>query len=136
MSNNRQRYKKKDTQYVVAVQLDLDTGGFTYTKWGGQQQCKPGDWIVDNNGEIYTVDSDVFTQTYRGIGQGKFVKTTPVWAELASQSGILKTKEGKSHFNAGDYLVFNNQDGTDGYCMSAETFNAMYELDNAPEAPL
>src|SRR5215831_2695516 len=43
----RRRYKKKPTAFVTAVQLDLDTEGFTYNKWGGKQVCKRGDWLVD-----------------------------------------------------------------------------------------
>ena len=49
--SRRERYVKKHTQFVVAVELDLDTAGFTYQKWGGTQTCKPGDWIVNNDGD-------------------------------------------------------------------------------------
>jgi len=58
------------------------------------------------------------------------VKTAPVWAEQAKAPGAVKTKEGQSHYEAGDYLVFNNEDGSDGYCMSASKFEAMYEADH------
>ncbi len=74
--NHRHRYRKKSDSYVIAVQLDLDTDGFTYRKWGGEQRCKIGDWIVDNRGDIYTVDGEVFARTYRSkkwtpvVGQG------------------------------------------------------------------
>ncbi|MCP5004175.1 MAG: hypothetical protein GY941_09585, partial [Planctomycetes bacterium] len=40
------RYRKKATANVIAVRLELDTDGFTYRKWGGEQFCKAGDWIV------------------------------------------------------------------------------------------
>jgi hypothetical protein len=56
------------------------------------------------------------------------VKTTPVWAERATQPGRVATKEGQSHYSAGDYLVSNNEDGTDAYCIAAAKFEAMYEL--------
>ncbi len=79
---------------MVAVELDLDTDGFSYRKWGAQQRCKRGDWLVDNGGDIYTVDRDVFANTYRNVGAGKYVKTTPVWAEVAAQAGSVVTKEG------------------------------------------
>ena len=125
----RQRYRKKADQFVIAVRLDLDTEGFTYSKWGAEQRCKRGDWLVDNEGDVYTVDSDVFTRTYRKVDRGKYVKTTAVWAEVAEKSGSVTTKEGESHYQAGDYLVYNNEDGTDAYCMSAAKFEAMYELD-------
>ncbi|HSB80345.1 MAG TPA: hypothetical protein VLM91_16310 [Candidatus Methylomirabilis sp.] len=126
----RRRYRKKADRFVVAVQLDLDTDGFIYRKWGAEQRCKRGDWLVDNEGDIYSVDSQVFAKTYRKVGPGRYVKTTPVWAEVATGSGSVVTKEGRSHYTAGDYLVSNNQDGTDAYCMSAARFVSMYEPDD------
>ena len=42
----------------------------------------------------------------------------------------MTTKEGQSRYGSGDYLVFNNEGGTDGYCMSAAKFEAMYERDD------
>lgn len=125
----RRRYRKKVDQFVVAVRFDLDTGGFTYRKWGAEQRCKRGDWLVDNGGDIYTVDGEVFARTYRSVGDGKYVKTTPIWAEVASESGSVITKEGESHYKAGDYLVYNNEEGTDAYCISTVKFESMYELD-------
>lgn len=55
------------------------------------------------------------------------MKSAPIWAEVATTSGSVVTKEGESHYNAGDYVVFNNEDGTDVYCTSKENFEAMYE---------
>jgi hypothetical protein len=127
---SRKRYRKRDNQYVVAVQLKLDTNGFTYRKWGAEQRCKPGDWMVDNGGDIYTVDEKVFIDTYEQIDPGRYKKTNPIWAELASEAGVVETKEGQSHYQAGDYLVSNKEDGTDAYCISADKFEAMYELDD------
>jgi hypothetical protein len=126
---SRRRYRKKADQFVVAVQLDSDTDGFTYRKWGADQRCKRGDWLVDNEGNIYTVDRESFAKTYRKTRPGAYVKTTPVWAEIATESGRVVTKEGRSHYKVGDYLVSNNVDGTDVYCMSASKFESMYELD-------
>ena len=126
---NRRRYRKKPDQFVVAVQLALETDGFTYRKWGDRQRCKKDDWLVDNNGDIYTVDVDVFARTYRQTGPGTYVKTTPIWAEIATEEGFVTTNKGKSYYKKGDYLVSNNADGTDAYCISAEKFEAMYELD-------
>ena len=126
---HRRRYKKKADQYVIAVQLQLDTEGFTYQKWGADQRCKKGDWLLDNHGDIYTVDKEVFERTYRQVKPGYYVKSTPIWAEVASDAGSVKTKEGESHYKAGDYLVSNNEDGSDAYCISAAKFEAMYEMD-------
>ena len=72
---NRRRYRKKADQFVVAVQLDLDTDGFSYRKWGAEQRCQQGDWVVDNDGDHYTVDGEVFARTYRKLSPGIYVKT-------------------------------------------------------------
>ena len=123
------RYTKKSECAVIAVQLNLDTEGFVYQKWGGEQQCKPKDWVISNNGEVYTIDQKVFRKTYKELSPGVYVKTTPVWAEVAQKPGTVPTKEGRSHYDAGDYLVYNNEDGSDGYCMSADRFESMYKVD-------
>lgn len=123
----RRRYRKKADQFVVAVQLNLDTAGFTYQKWGGEQRCKPGDWLVDNQGDVYSVDRETFRQTYERKGPGVYVKTTAIWAEKTTEPGEVATKEGVSHYQAGDYLVSNNEDGSDAYCISAKKFEFMYE---------
>lgn len=126
---DRKRYRKRSNQFVIAVQLQLDTSGFIYTKWGAEQKCKSGDWLLDNNGDIYTVDNEVFMKTYRRIDPGKYIKITPIWAEVAAKEGSVRTKEGESFYQKGDYLVYNNEDGTDAYCISTTTFGSMYELD-------
>jgi hypothetical protein len=107
----------------------LDTDGVVYRKWGGEQRAKAGDWIVDNDGDIYTVDADVFSRTYRPTGPGTFVKTTPVWAGRATHAGSVKTKEGSTDYQAGDYLVSNSDDGSDEYAIDAAKFGNLYVLD-------
>ena len=59
----KRKYKKKPTSFVTAVRLDLDTKGFVYNKWGGEQVCKRGDWLVNNNGDTYTVSRGSFAKT-------------------------------------------------------------------------
>jgi len=127
--STRRRYRKKADQFAVAVRLDLETDGFTYIKWGAEQRCKRGDWLIDNHGDVYTVDAERFAWTYRRVKAGQYVKKTPIWAEVATKSGSVMTKEGESTYQSGDYLVFNNEDGTDAYCISAAKFKSMYELD-------
>jgi hypothetical protein len=123
----RRRYVKRAGQAVAAVQLRLDTSGFHYEKWGGTQTCKPGDWIVDNEGDVYTIDRVTFERTYRQVSRGLYSKTTAVWAEVAAEAGHVTTKEGVTHYQAGDYLVSNDDDGGDAYAISAKAFTAMYE---------
>jgi hypothetical protein len=130
----RRRYRRKPDQAVVAVQLRLDTQGFDYLKWGDTQHCKAGDWLVDNEGEVYTVDADTFARTYREVHRGAFVKTAPIWAEMAQEDGSVGTQEGRTHYRRGDYLASNHEDGSDAYAVSAEKFVAMYEPDEEPPA--
>jgi len=121
------RFRRKEQTTVVAVQLDLDTEGFTYRKWGGVQRCRPGDWLVNNQGDTYTVARETFERTYRQTSPGVYEKCAPVWAEQADGSGSIETKEGSTSYEAGDFLVFNDPEGKDGYAMKAKTFHALYE---------
>ena len=57
---------------MAAVRLALNTDGLVYQKWGGEQRAKPGDWIVDNDGDVYSVDADVFARTYRQTATGAY----------------------------------------------------------------
>lgn len=125
----RQRYRRRPGQPVVAVQLKLNTEGFKYTKWGEEQRCKANDWLVDNNGEVYTVDADSFARTYTAEGRGTYVKTGRVWAEQATEAGRVATKEGGTNYESGDWLVSNEEDGSDAYAVSAKKFEESYELD-------
>ena len=125
--SKRRKYVKRPTEFVTAVQIDLDLDGFTYRKWGGTQHCSRGDWLVNNNGDVYTVESDSFARTYRQTGPGTYIKTTPVWAEVATTAGEVTTKEGATHFDAGDYLVYNEPNAGDGYAVPKDEFIRMYE---------
>lgn len=125
----RQRYRKKAHAHVIAVQLSLETEGFTYHKWGAEQRCKQDDWLVNNEGETYTVDAESFAKSYRMTTPGIYTKSTAVWAEKTVRAGIVPTKEGESHYSRGDYIVSNDEEGSDRYCMPAARFEAKYELD-------
>ena len=128
LMSERKKYFKKASLYVTAVRLDLVTEGFTYQKWGDVQTCKPGDWLVNNQEETYTIDGETFERTYRLLSPGVYVKKAPVWAEVAGRPGKIKTKEGITHYERGDYIVFNDEMGIDGYAISKESFEEMYEL--------
>lgn len=122
----RTRYRKSEREAIVAVRLDLETEGFAYTKWGGEQYCKAGDWLVSNGGDVYTIDADSFATTYEETSPGRYVKTAPVWAEQARAAGEITTKEGSTRYEKGDYLVSNEPDGHDAYAVSREKFESMY----------
>jgi hypothetical protein len=127
--SNRRKYVRRPDRPIAAVRLSLDTDGLVYRKWGAEQRAKPGDWIVDSDGDVYTIDADAFARTYREVGTGAYVKTTPIWAERSASSGSVETKEGVTHFEAGDYVVSNNRDGSDAYAIAAAKFEALYTLD-------
>jgi len=115
---------------VIALRLALDTDGLVYRKWGAEQRARTGDWIVDSDGDVYTVDAAVFARTYSRIGPGTYVKTTPVWAERAQAAGSVTTKEGATHYQAGDYLVSNDRDGSEAYAIGAAKFESLYAQDD------
>jgi hypothetical protein len=127
---DRKRYRQRPDRLVVAVQLRLDTPGFSYRKWGSEQFCKAGDWLVDDDGDVHTVDADVFAVTYREVARGQYRKATPVWAAPARKPGSVQTLEGQTHYGQGDYVVSNDQDGTDSYAMTAQEFESIYEPDD------
>ncbi len=126
----RRRFRRRPDQAVAAVQLRLDTDGLHYRKWGHDQHAKPGDWLVDNGGDVYTVDADSFARTYRAVGLGAYVKAAPVWAEQAQAAGSVPTREGATAYAAGDWLVSNQADGRDAYAVAAEKFAQLYEPDD------
>ena len=94
---------------------------------GESPACKSGDWLVNNNGDIYTVDKDVFAETYEKVSEGKYRKTGVIWAKVAESSGSVETKSGRTNYRRGDYIVSNNEDNSDAYAIDATTFQRIYE---------
>ena len=123
----RQRYRRKPDQAVTAVRLALTFDGFTYQKWGAAQRAQAGDWLVESGDDVYTVAADSFARTYQAVSPGRWLKSAPVWAEAAAQAGSVATKEGRTHYQAGDWLVSNEADGSDSYAVSADKFPLLYE---------
>ena len=121
------KYRRRVEVTVVAVRLDLDTDGFTYRKWGAEQLCRAGDWLVNNAGTTYTVGATAFADAYREVSPGVFAKEDPVWVERAATSGTMPTKDGMVDFAPGDMLVFVDPDRIEGLPMSAEQFDEQYE---------
>jgi len=119
--------RRKKNAPVTAVRLDLDTEGFTYRKWGGTQRCKPGDWLVNNAGETYTIDAEVFAATYDEVSPGVYRKHANIWAERAQTPGVIPTIEGSTKYEAGDMLVYTDESRGGGYAVGAEKFASLYE---------
>jgi len=123
----RKRYKKRPKFYVIAVQFDLDFDVFKFQKWGGNQKCKPGDWLINNDGDVYTVDKEYFRNHYQMISPGVYNKIGEIWAEVAAEAGTIKTKEGSTDYKSGDYLVFDRPEGGEGYAIAKLKFERWYE---------
>jgi len=87
---------------VTATRLQLEFDGFTDHKWGADQRAQAGDWLVERDGETHTVAADSIARAYRAFGPGRWLKSTPVLAEAATQDGGEATKEGRMHFKVGD----------------------------------
>jgi hypothetical protein len=126
------KYSKRDNTPITAVQLAMDVEELRYQKWGATQNAKPGDWVVSNGEDTYTVDQQSFANTYSSVGKGEYIKSGFVWAERAETPGQIATKEGQSDYAAGDYLVYNNPDRSDGYTIAGDKFHAMYQEADEP----
>ena len=106
-----------------AIQLDI---ALSYEKWGGPQSAKIGDWLLSKAGETYTCEAVVFASTYRPLAcrEGWFYKRAEIDAEVALVSGTIKTIEGESSYEAGDFIITNP--GGDQYCIGQAEFGELY----------
>ena len=50
-----------------------------------------------------------------------------MYARLADSAGQIETREGISQYDAGDYIVYNDRAGDDGYVISRDEFERLYE---------
>jgi hypothetical protein len=73
------------------------------------------------------VQRDSFAQTYEKVDIGKYRERTPIWAEVATHPGQVRTKEGLRAYEPGDYLVSNDEEGRDQYAIARQRFDEMYE---------
>ncbi len=132
----RLKYRKNSDSLVSAVQLSMDFAGFSYTKWGANQKCERNDWLVDNGGDVYTVQDEYFRNNYVAVRPGAYQKIGEVWAEVAEQEGVIETIEGSSAYHAGDYLLFDRPNGGRGWAVNKQRFEQMYErLDDGLNLP-
>lgn len=128
MDSGLKEYRRRAGTTVTAAQLNLDTDGLVYRKWGAVQRASAGDWLVNGpGGGAHTVARDVFERTYRMVRPGLYEKVTSVWARPADSAGAIPTREGETHYEAGDMLVYNDPEELDGYAMSAGAFGKLYE---------
>lgn len=73
------------------------------------------------------MDGDSFARTYREVSRGIFAKLGVVWARQANEAGSITTREGSTDYERGDWLVFNDRHGRDGYAISNRRFSQLYE---------
>ena len=127
-TSNSKPYKAKASSIISAVQLNLDTQGFTYENWGDQQTCHAGDWLVNgDSGDCYTITNESFLRTYQETSPGRYRKHAIIRATQATTAGKIKTQEGSTSYEAGDYLIENDEDGTDTYAINQKRFHELYE---------
>ena len=120
-------YRRRVETTVHAIRFAFDSDGFDYTQWGARQHCKAGDWIVQNGADTYTVDAATFARTYEHVSGAEFRKVGAVWAEAQAQPGTIRTQEGSTEYQAGDYVVFNDRAQRDGYAVERAKFESLYE---------
>ncbi|MGQ7787939.1 PGDYG domain-containing protein [Nesterenkonia sp. K-15-9-6] len=77
------------------------------TASGAVMEAKPGDWIVDDDGQQWSVDAEVFAETYEAVSEGRYRKTGEVRARQIAQPTSLETLEGSDQLDAGDWVVQN-----------------------------
>lgn len=133
VAGSKQRYRQRPGKTVHAIQMTLGIESLTFRRWGDLQCAKDGDWLVERDGQVHTVDAEVFARTYRKVGPALYEKQSVVWAEPAQEDGWIQTQEGKTHYHAGDYIVWNNDNLTDGYAIDKDKFEALYQRDESEQ---
>jgi hypothetical protein len=126
LASEKKTYAVREGQEVTAIQLNLNLDAFTYQKWGSRQTVKRGDWLVERDGQVHTVAAETFKQTYEQVGPSTYRKCSIVWAAPAAEAGLIATQEGTTHFRQGDYIVWNDAAGNDGYAIAKEIFENLY----------
>jgi len=108
----------REGQEVTAIHLNLNLDAFIHQKWGRIQGAKHGNWRVERDGQVHIVAEKSFEQTYKKIGPATYTKNGSTWAAPAAEAGIIVTQEGETHFRHGDYIVWNDAAGSDGYAVT------------------
>jgi hypothetical protein len=127
LAAERRAYVRREGTAVTAIRMALDFDTFTYRRWGSLQNGKPGDWLVEREGKVHTVDADTFARTYRQTGPGSYVKVAPVLAAPAASDGAIRTQEGKTNYRQGDYIIWNDGEALDCYAIAKEEFERLYQ---------
>jgi hypothetical protein len=86
-------YRRKERTHTTADRLDLDTDGFTY------QKNRESRSVVDNHGDVYTVDVNTLAYTYSEISPGVYEKTA--YGPDRRRDGAPYSPPARSHENPG-----------------------------------
>lgn len=125
----RKRYRERADRFVTAIRMNLETDCFV--RRGSSLLLARGDWLVYDGNSTYMVDAELFAEKYRLIGyDGRYAKIATVWVEVADRYGQMMTKDGVCEYAPGDRLVFHDPGEEEGFCMSPEEFERIYELES------
>lgn len=84
-----------------------------------------GDWVVTEWSGHRSVAADVFAETYKEVGRGRFQKVAPVRARQLDAPITVATLEGPAPAMAGDWVVMNETG--DVYPIPQKKFGEKYE---------
>lgn len=93
---------------------------------GDRLHAVAGDWLLSDGSDEWTVTNDVFTASYRALGDGSYQKTATVTAVQLDEPFAVDTLEGVATGAAGDWLV-RNPTG-ESWPIPAATFAKRYRL--------
>lgn len=122
------QYERRPDGLIIAIQirLDLEAGGIAYRKWDSEQWGKRGDWLINDDGDTYTVSAENFANDYELSESGLYRNTAKVWAEEATGSGFVEIRGGTAPFVEGNMLVFSDPDRKEGQVFFYNKFNRLY----------
>lgn len=91
---------------------------------GSHLSASAGDWLLTDGSSEWTVDADVFEETYTALGDGMYRKTALVRAAQLDEAVQVPTLEGSAGLCRGDWLLM-NPDG-DVWPVGDEEFQRRY----------
>lgn len=93
------------TSVVRVIQLDAP---LTWNAdHGSTMQAQPGDWLVQSEGDTWSVEDGIFRVTYEHLRDDLYRKVTPVLAVELPAAGTVLSREGMVEAEQGDLLVCN-----------------------------
>lgn len=95
---------------------------------GATMQADPGDWMVEENGESWSVRDDIFRSSYRHLSGSQWQRSGTILARPAQPGETIDTPEGPTTAADGDWVVRGNHG--DHWPVPADVFARHYvEID-------